>query len=84
LRALRLQDSLPHPTLQAPAPTAPLLLTPAQAAAALNISRSYLYILLASGQLESLKCGRLRRVRPEALAAWIERTRAEQAAEDLP
>jgi excisionase family DNA binding protein len=54
-------------------------LTPNQAAAALGISRSLLYRLLAAGEIESIKIGALRRIRPESLTAWIEAQRAAQA-----
>jgi excisionase family DNA binding protein len=50
-----------------------LLLTPEEAASALSIKRTYLYHLLATGQLYSIKVGRARRIPSEALHAFVER-----------
>lgn len=41
----------------------------------LSIGRSYAYELVASGELESVKVGRLRRVPAAALDAYVERLR---------
>ena len=49
-----------------------LLLTVSEAAHRLGIGRSLLYELLTEGQIESIHVGRLRRIRPEALAAYID------------
>lgn len=54
------------------------LLTIAEAAEQLAIGRTTLYALMASGEIASVKIGRSRRIRPEALDAFIER--ASQAA----
>lgn len=62
------------------ATTGGMLLRPEQAAQELNIGRTGLYELMASGELESVKIGRSRRVPRAALAAYIDRLRGEQAA----
>lgn len=49
-----------------------LLLTPRQAAEALAISPRKLWGLTASGELPSLKIGRLRRYSIDDLTGWIE------------
>lgn len=55
-----------------------LLLTPEQAAEALNVSRSAIFKLLASGELDSLKIGRARRIRSGALQEFVERLSSER------
>jgi excisionase family DNA binding protein len=52
-----------------------VLLTPAEAAQALGISRSKLYELLRAGTLESVRIDRLRRVPIQALHEFVERLR---------
>jgi excisionase family DNA binding protein len=52
-----------------------LLLTVEQAAEHLSIGRGTIYELLRSGQLESVKIGRLRRVPYQALEAYVDRMR---------
>jgi excisionase family DNA binding protein len=59
--------------------TQPYLLTVEEAAERLAIGRTTLYNLMDSGAVAWLKIGRCRRIRPEALAAFIERA-AEAAA----
>lgn len=49
-----------------------LLLTPAEAAAALGISRSTLYVLLARGHITSVHIGTSRRVPTLALQAYVQ------------
>lgn len=49
-----------------------LLVTPAEAASALRISRSKLYEILADGSLSSVKIGGARRIRVSDLEAFIE------------
>jgi excisionase family DNA binding protein len=49
-----------------------LLLTVSEAAQRLGIGRSLLYELLTEGKIESIHVGRLRRIPPEALAAYID------------
>ena len=49
----------------------PLLLTPAQAAKALGISRTSLYPLLLDGTITSVKIGRSRRIPRAALEEYV-------------
>ncbi len=58
----------------------PLLLTPAEAARRLSIARSSLYELVLTGQIESIKIGRSRRIPLDALTDFIDRMRREQGA----
>lgn len=53
-----------------------LLHPPGEAARLLAISQSQLWELLARGEIESVKIGRLRRIPHDALAAYVERLRA--------
>jgi excisionase family DNA binding protein len=63
----------------APAPAAPaLLLTVAEAAQALRLSRAQLYNLVNRGDLQTVKIGNSRRVPLSALQAYIERLLREQ------
>ena len=55
-----------------------VLLTMAEAARRLNVSRTYLYELVNNGEVESLKLGKLRRIPPAALDKYVEAKRAEQ------
>lgn len=50
----------------------PLLLTPEEAFAMIGVGRSHGFKLIASGELPSIKIGRLRRVPIAALEQWIE------------
>ncbi len=52
-----------------------LLLTPEEAAKALSISRSKLYELLATNQLESVRIGASRRIPASALDQFVEQCR---------
>lgn len=54
-----------------------MLLTPERAAERLDISRTTVYALLASGELDSVKIGRSRRIPTEALAAYVDRLRSQ-------
>jgi excisionase family DNA binding protein len=56
----------------------PLLLAPEVAAERLQCGRTMIYELMATGQIESVKVGRLRRIPTAALAAYVARLR-EQA-----
>lgn len=56
----------------------PLLLTPKAAAKRLSLAESTLYQLLTSGQIESVKIGRARRVPIDALISYVDRLRREQ------
>ena len=49
---------------------APLLLTVEQAAEQLGMGRTTLYSLISSGRVESVRVGRLRRLRPEAVERY--------------
>jgi excisionase family DNA binding protein len=49
-----------------------LLLTVSEAAQQLRIGRSLLYELITEGKIESIHVGRLRRIPPEALDAYID------------
>lgn len=53
------------------APSGRLLLTPEESAYAINVSRSQLWKMLASGEITSIKIGRCRRVPVDALRQWI-------------
>ena len=57
-----------------------LLYNPEQAADLLNVSRSAIYELMRSGELESIKIGRSRRIPASAISDFVERQRAEQTA----
>ena len=63
-------------------PTERLLYTPVEAAKALSISRSSLYILLAEGVITSVRIGSSRRIPASALAAFVERL-ADQSADSI-
>lgn len=52
-----------------------VLLTPEVAAERLACGRTKLYELLRSGELESVKVGRLRRIPEDALTAYVTRLR---------
>jgi excisionase family DNA binding protein len=61
------------------APEKPILMTAEAAAERLSISRTRIYELLAAGTLDSVKIGRLRRIRPEHLEAFVARLSEEAA-----
>jgi len=52
-----------------------LLLTPADVAQALGISRSKVYELMATGAIPSVKIGSARRIPADCLAAFVGRLR---------
>lgn len=56
----------------------PLLLSPERAADRLDLGRSKIFELLATGELESVLIGRSRRIPVDALADYIARLRADQ------
>lgn len=56
-----------------------LLLLPEEVAAVLNVSRSRVFSLIATGELESVKIGRSRRVPRLAVETYVARLREEQA-----
>jgi len=49
-----------------------LLLRVSECAELTGLPRSTIYVLLASGQLPSIKIGRARRIRTQDLLAWID------------
>ncbi|MFC9559598.1 helix-turn-helix domain-containing protein [Agromyces sp. NPDC056965] len=57
-------------------PDAPLLYSPESAARLLGIARSTLYELLSSGALPSVKIGRSRRIRRDAIEMFVDRLSA--------
>lgn len=56
-----------------------LLLTVGEAAERLRIGRTLMYRLMSSGEVRSVKVGRLRRVPPESLAEYVTELRANEA-----
>ncbi len=56
----------------------PLMHTPEGGARQLGISRAQMFTLLAAGEIESVKIGRLRRIPHTALIAYVERLQAER------
>ena len=59
-----------------------LLLTVEEVAERLGIGRTLVYALMQSGDLESLRIGRLRRIPADALPTFLARLRALQAVSD--
>ncbi|MGQ0631581.1 MAG: excisionase family DNA-binding protein [Sporichthyaceae bacterium] len=66
--------SLPRPAPESPVDR--MLLTVEEAAAALGVGRSLMFELIAAGDVETVRVGRLRRVRPEDLRAYVMTLRA--------
>lgn len=61
--------------LPRPAPKPPIermLLTVEEAAAVLGVGRSLMYELIAAGNIDTVRVGRLRRVRPEHLQTYVD------------
>jgi excisionase family DNA binding protein len=56
-----------------------LLLTPEEGAQLLGVGRSQMFELIARGEVESFKIGRLRKIPRDAIDAYIRRLRAEQS-----
>ncbi|MEU6652721.1 excisionase family DNA-binding protein [Streptomyces sp. NPDC046900] len=56
-----------------------LLLTVEEAARRLGIGRTTCFALIASGELESVKVGSLRRIPADALAVYVDRLRGASA-----
>ncbi len=54
-----------------PAPPLRVLLTVEEAADRLSIGRTTLYALISAGQIASVRIGRLRRLRPADLEAYV-------------
>lgn len=61
-----------QPTLTRDISSVKLLLTMEEAAEALGLSRVYLYTLVNSGQIASIKIGRSRRIPVKVLEAFID------------
>lgn len=57
-----------------------LLYSPDEAAPLLGIGKSTLFELIARGEIESFKIGKLRKIPREALTAYVKRLREESAA----
>jgi excisionase family DNA binding protein len=55
-----------------------------EAANMLGIGRTYMFHLLATGEIDSLKIGRCRRIARDALDGYLERLRSEQTPAALP
>lgn len=55
-----------------------LLLTVAEAARRLQLSKTFTYSLVMSGELESLKLGKARRIPVKALDEFVEARRAQR------
>ncbi|MGY1736347.1 helix-turn-helix domain-containing protein [Geodermatophilus sp. SYSU D00684] len=55
-----------------------LLFTPERAADQLDLGRTTVYGLIASGELDSVKIGRSRRIPADALVAYVERLRSRE------
>jgi excisionase family DNA binding protein len=51
----------------------PILLRPMDLVGLLQLSRAQIYLLLASGEIPSIRIGRLRRIRRQDLEAWLDR-----------
>ncbi len=56
----------------------PLLLTVERAAERLEVGRTKVFELMATGQLESVKIGRARRIPADALRVYVQRLRARE------
>jgi excisionase family DNA binding protein len=54
--------------------TEPFLLKPMDLVGLLQLSRSQVYLLLASGEIPSIKIGRLRRIHRRDLDEWLSRS----------
>ena len=54
-----------------------------EAADLLGIGRTYMFHLVATGEIESFKIGNRRKIPRDALAQYIDRLRAEQSAEEV-
>ena len=57
-----------------------LLYSVTEAAGLLGVGRTYLFRLIAAGEIESIKVGKLRKIPRDALGRYIDKQRAGQAA----
>lgn len=64
--------------------TEKLAVTPEEAAELMGVSRSHVYDLIRSGDLPSVKLGRVRRIRTDRVAEYLERIEAEQNGAPIP
>jgi excisionase family DNA binding protein len=79
---VRLQSVKPvRASHEGPIRTRTLLLTVREAADRLGCGRTFVYELISSGELETVKLGRLRRVPVAALDALVERLRVDARAD---
>lgn len=60
------------PSPRAELPVDRMLLTVEEAAAVLGVGRSLMFELIGRGQVRTVRVGRLRRVRPEDLRAYVD------------
>lgn len=67
------------PTADVPTPPGPLLLSVDQAAESLGVGTTLMRALVSSGEIESVKIGRLRRVPADALSTYVARLRERSA-----
>ena len=65
-------------------PSDRMLLTVEEAADGLGIGRSTMYTLMANGEVASIHLGRLRRIEPAELTAYIARQRDHRTSAELP
>jgi excisionase family DNA binding protein len=56
-----------------------LLYSVPEAARLLGVGRTYMFRLIASGEIESIKVGKLRKIPRDALGLYIDRQRRSQA-----
>ena len=57
-----------------------LLVSPEEAASMLSVARSTVYVLIASGELPSVKIGKSRRLRVEDIEEYVDRLASAQRA----
>lgn len=67
------------PTTDVPTPPGPLLLSVDQAAESLGVGMTLMRALVSSGEIESVKIGRLRRVPADALSTYVAQLRERTA-----
>jgi excisionase family DNA binding protein len=67
-------------TQRSPSQTPRTLLTVEQAAEQLSVGRTTVYALLKSGEITSVRVGRLRRIPADALTAYVHQLQAQQNA----
>lgn len=65
-----------NPTTEAPTPR--LMLTVEQAAEAIGVGRTTMFALIKTGEIQSVRIGRLRRVPADEIDAYTQRLTTEQ------